>query len=66
MLGDRGDGVARVGHENDQTIPKNIRGVGGEAKTIQFVPLLFRELDATTHTNLPAAPPLELGSSDAG
>jgi hypothetical protein len=57
MLGNIADGVAGVRHENNQAISENIRGLGGEAKTIQFVPLLFRELDAPTHDALLAAPP---------
>jgi hypothetical protein len=57
VLGDRRDRVAGVGLENDQTVAENVGGLGGEANTIQFVPLLVRELDAPTHDALLAAPP---------
>jgi hypothetical protein len=59
IFGDRGNGVARVGLENDQTVAKNVGGLGGEANAIQFVPLLVRELDTPTHDALLAAPPPE-------
>jgi hypothetical protein len=57
ILGDRRDRIAGVGFEDDQTIAENVRGFGGEANAIQFVPLLVRELDAPTHDALLAAPP---------
>ena len=66
VFGDRRDRVAEVGLEDDQAVPKDFGGLGGEAQAIEFVPLPVRELDAPTHAVLLAAPPPENTKSCLG
>jgi hypothetical protein len=63
-LGDRGDRIPCVGHQNNQTVAKNVGRWSPQALAIEFVPLLLGQLDATSHGHLPAAPPPPIKSSD--
>ena len=61
----RGDGVVRIGEQDDQTVAVDIRRRGPEPQMIEFVPLSLRQFDAVSYGDLPAAPPPVPRSSES-
>jgi hypothetical protein len=53
-FGDRGDGIAGVGHEDNETVAVNVGRFGRESKAIESIDLRVGELDTSSHDNLPA------------
>jgi hypothetical protein len=48
-LSNRRNGIARVGHQNNQAVAKDIGRIGGQSHAIQFVPLGFAQCNTPSH-----------------
>jgi hypothetical protein len=66
LVGNRGNGLAQIGLQDDETVAEDLGRRRGKTQPVEFVPLGLRQLDAAPHSNLLQAvrPPQRKSSND--